>query len=356
MELINTNDENSFDPTPRLKSSPIPIKFVPFNHEDINCFNCEENYMKALSNWQYYCKNCLSRYINDITDNNIYLDVHYTMNIECNEHEISRTKVPQTIQGCCGNCLIVLYFKQISTYSTSYQVIESEKDCKLCGKSLYLGTDRKIMSQFKLCSDCYLISSGWIESTLIKKHISILYLPWWHNNSNCNSCHSKIIFTSDCQKYCQNCYIFYVGCRYCLTTNIIFGLTSQSQCKKCKRISRIINSNECSDGLDDFFLNNIIYDNLNNLNIDEFANIIKNVDKYFISFDILNSIFEKKSNIEPIKWIPYSQFIDIKEMTKGGFGIIYKATWLSNNETVILKRFENSRNIDKYFLNEVNVF
>ncbi|RGB33191.1 kinase-like domain-containing protein [Rhizophagus diaphanus] len=40
-------------------------------------------------------------------------------------------------------------------------------------------------------------------------------------------------------------------------------------------------------------------------------------------------------------------------MTKGGYGIIYKATWLSYNETVILKRFENSKNNNKYFLNEL---
>ncbi|EXX66957.1 Bck1p [Rhizophagus irregularis DAOM 197198w] len=40
-------------------------------------------------------------------------------------------------------------------------------------------------------------------------------------------------------------------------------------------------------------------------------------------------------------------------MTKGGYGIIYKATWLINNETVILKRFENSKNNNKYFLNEL---
>ncbi|PKB92482.1 hypothetical protein RhiirA5_444513 [Rhizophagus irregularis] len=37
-------------------------------------------------------------------------------------------------------------------------------------------------------------------------------------------------------------------------------------------------------------------------------------------------------------------------MTKGGYGIIYKATWSSKSETVVLKRFKNS----KYFLNEIN--
>ncbi|CAB5393522.1 unnamed protein product [Rhizophagus irregularis] len=44
-------------------------------------------------------------------------------------------------------------------------------------------------------------------------------------------------------------------------------------------------------------------------------------------------------------------------MTKGGYGIIYKATWLrlnhNDNKTVILKRFENSKNNNKYFLNEL---
>uniref|UniRef100_U9UCA5 Uncharacterized protein n=1 Tax=Rhizophagus irregularis (strain DAOM 181602 / DAOM 197198 / MUCL 43194) TaxID=747089 RepID=U9UCA5_RHIID len=57
MEPLNTIDENSFDPTPRLKSSPIPIKFISF----------------------------------DIGDKNyVYI---YTMDLECIEHEISRTKM-----------------------------------------------------------------------------------------------------------------------------------------------------------------------------------------------------------------------------------------------------------------------
>ncbi|GBB83327.1 hypothetical protein RclHR1_10050010, partial [Rhizophagus clarus] len=54
------------------------------------------------------------------------------------------------------------------------------------------------------------------------------------------------------------------------------------------------------------------------------------------------------------RFIPFSQFTDIEEITKGGYVIIYKATWLNNNETVILKRFENSKkNNGKYFLNEL---
>ncbi|UZO08491.1 uncharacterized protein OCT59_028745 [Rhizophagus irregularis] len=76
MEIVNTNDENSFDPTPRLKSSPIPIEFISFNWLDKNCIYCGEEYIEVLlCSWQKYCKKCLSRYINNITDNNIYLDV-----------------------------------------------------------------------------------------------------------------------------------------------------------------------------------------------------------------------------------------------------------------------------------------
>jgi len=64
-----------------------------------------------------------------------------------------------------------------------------------------------------------------------------------------------------------------------------------------------------------------------------------------------------------MEWIPYSQFTNVKEIARGGFGIIYQATWLDgsiigkerrSNETVILKRFKNSQDISKYFLNEVN--
>ncbi|GBB83325.1 hypothetical protein RclHR1_10050008 [Rhizophagus clarus] len=43
-------------------------------------------------------------------------------------------------------------------------------------------------------------------------------------------------------------------------------------------------------------------------------------------------------------------------MSEGGFGIIYQAIWLVNNETVILKIFENSNNYSKYFINELKSF
>ena len=110
MEIVNANGENSFDPTPRLKSSPIPIKFISFNENDRNCVYCGEKYIKALFCYQHYCKKCLSRYINDLTDNNIYLDVHYTMDLECSEHEIRRRIVTRSIQKFCRNCSRIFMF------------------------------------------------------------------------------------------------------------------------------------------------------------------------------------------------------------------------------------------------------
>ncbi|GBC38311.2 kinase-like domain-containing protein [Rhizophagus irregularis DAOM 181602=DAOM 197198] len=176
MEPVSTIEENSFDPTPRLKSSPIPIKFISFNNGDENCICCGEKYIQSLLSYkQKYCKKCLSSYINDTTDYNLYLDV--LVDLECN---------------------------------------------------------------------CYLTSTERVESSLVKKQISICYVPW--------CCH------------------------------------------------------------DDPLLNNIIlYDNLS-----KFENIVKNIDKYFMHMDILDALCRKNITI-PIKWIPYSQFKDVKEMTKGGY-------------------------------------
>src|SRR6185369_573462 len=109
MELINVNDENSFDPTPKLKSSPVPIFFISFNLRDEYCFHCGGAYTKTLIYEQKYCKKCLSCYLTNITDNNIYLDVYLlTEELECSGHEINGTKVSQNIQECCRNCLIIL--------------------------------------------------------------------------------------------------------------------------------------------------------------------------------------------------------------------------------------------------------
>ncbi|PKY59584.1 hypothetical protein RhiirA4_482440 [Rhizophagus irregularis] len=209
MDLVKIS--NDFNPTPKLKSSPIPILFISFNRYDTNCIHCGEEYTKALLYYdRRYCKNCLSCYLINITDNNMYLDAYYTMDLECSEHEI-RSDEPQVIQECCRNCLKVLCFKQIPNpfilNDFSYEnlcnsVIEIEEYCKLCKKSLYQGSNSyNSVSKFKLCSDCYLISSEYIESTLTKKLIPIIYLPWWHNISCCDACNKPLTLTSDCQKY-----------------------------------------------------------------------------------------------------------------------------------------------------------
>src|SRR5262249_23248449 len=100
----------------------------------------------------------------------------------------------------------------------------------------------------------------------------------------------------------------------------------------------------------------------NQLKIDEFTTNVKNIDKYFLPFSIYDSIYENIKSDEFMKWIPYSQFTNIKKIAVGGFGIIYQAIWLdgsttsgSKNEIVILKRFKNSQDISKYFLNEVSI-
>ena len=53
MELINTKNENSFDPTPKLKSSPIPILFILLIRIKINVVIVIINTPKHL----YFIKN-----------------------------------------------------------------------------------------------------------------------------------------------------------------------------------------------------------------------------------------------------------------------------------------------------------
>ncbi|GES99328.1 kinase-like domain-containing protein [Rhizophagus clarus] len=367
MELVNANDNEFFDPTPRLKSSPVPILFISFNELDKNCIYCGEEYTQTIIYGQKYCKKCLLCYLTNITGNNLYLDVYlFTKDLECNKHEISISKVPQNIQESCRNCLIILCFKQIIGY---YQlrfnildnlydnVFECVKYCRLCGKLLYQRTNHDAIT-FKLCSNCYLISSGYIESNLTKKLISIIYLPWWENTSVCY-CFEKLIFSSDSQKYCENCFTLFIGCRYCLTTNIVFGITSQSQCKKCKRITPIIfditktiSINSGNSVLDDFLLNMRSYQ----LNIAKFADNVKNIDEYFVPFKLCTDSLHNKYNSQGrlMKYMPYSQFTNVKEIAEGGSSIVYRANIYDTRSSVVaLKRFKNSQYAKKYLLSEL---
>ncbi|PKY58840.1 kinase-like protein, partial [Rhizophagus irregularis] len=60
-------------------------------------------------------------------------------------------------------------------------------------------------------------------------------------------------------------------------------------------------------------------------------------------------ILEKK-----LKWIPYNKFKNVEYLNEGGFGTIYKAIWLNNNEDkeVILKCHNDINENLIEFLNE----
>src|ERR1043166_5290427 len=296
--IVNKSDENSFDPTPKLKSSPIPILFVPFNDKDQNCFNCGDKYTFTFFYLQKYCKRCLSRYVSNITDNNTYLDMCiHTVNLECSRHEMIRDEelLIQSVRDWCEYCSEISFFKQIFSnhyiYETKNKLLfESEKYCKLCGKSVYQQSHPCL--NFRVCSNCYQISSGWVESNLTKKYIPILYLPWWDTHDLCISCSSNLKFTSDCQKYCTRCYIVYTGCRYCLTTNIIFGFTNKSRCKKCNRFI-VINIDSMDVILYDLMFN--LYSNYHS----QLAEVINDVKRIENPTDIYTRLIGKKHNVNP---------------------------------------------------------
>ncbi|GBC39534.2 kinase-like domain-containing protein [Rhizophagus irregularis DAOM 181602=DAOM 197198] len=269
IKLVNTIDESSFDPTPKLKSSPVPIFFVSFIKDDKNCIDCGEEYTQTIIYDQKYCKKCLSCYLTNITDNNLYLDVY---------------------------------------------LLTKELECRI---------DDDIIDEFKLCSDCYLFHLGRIESTFNKNIIEMICLPWWENTPFCY-CNEKLVVTSDCQKY--------------YLTNIYSG----------------------NSVLDDFLFN-IRHDQLN---ISKVVNNLKCIDKYYIPYKICyNALSDKIGSGKFMKYIPYSQFTNVKEITEGGFSIVYQATLLDcskydeadmhDTRVVILKRFKNPQYVNKYFLNEL---
>ncbi|POG68792.1 hypothetical protein GLOIN_2v206998 [Rhizophagus irregularis DAOM 181602=DAOM 197198] len=197
----------------------MPIMFIPFINEEETCYYCyycKRKYSQTLLFEQKYCKYCLFIYIK-YSENNYNIDVCVsTKNTQCDKHE-PRTLgfCAENIQEWCSYCSEISFFRQIVT---KY-------------KFDIMNYDQKIIindhSQFFFES---------LESSLIKKPIAILYLPWWDAYYQCLACNSQLELKSNCQKWCSNCFIIYTGCRYCLTTNIIFGITSQSQCKKCKRL------------------------------------------------------------------------------------------------------------------------
>jgi hypothetical protein len=187
MELISIKEKCSF---PKLKSSPVPILFIHFNKNEKYCFCCGNLYTETLLFKQKYCEECFLRYITDITDGQTCLDLHISTEWQSDKHETSRNEgfYTRNIKEWCEECSIISYFKQISSNSLAYcesylnfeieknkEVIESEKDCKFCGKIIYLNLllpDLKL----KMCSDRYKISYELVKSTSTKETIPILYL------------------------------------------------------------------------------------------------------------------------------------------------------------------------------------
>ncbi|CAB5182251.1 unnamed protein product [Rhizophagus irregularis] len=233
---MNT-DNNSFDPTPGLKSS-----------------------------------------------NNTYLDVNIsTNNSQCTEHKAIRNNFYTTnIQEWCEYCSEISYFRQIIPNITYEH----------CFSKHYV-------HYFNKSNGIY---SGWVESTLNKKPISILHLPWWDTHEQCVVCSRKLKYINQeletyCQKWCSYCFTTYIGCKYCLTTSIIFGITDQSQ-----------------------------YEFLASIRID--SNDQRLIANY------MND-----------------------DTTEGGFSIIYKAIWSDGirDLDVAVKKLSDSQNIKyiKYVLNEL---
>ncbi|RGB28178.1 hypothetical protein C1646_768124 [Rhizophagus diaphanus] len=272
-----------------LENQIVPIMFIPFSRNVDKCHYCNEPYSITPLFQQKYCKYCLFLYFK-YTNNNLDVNIS-TKDIQCNRYKPRGLAFyTQNIQEWCNSCSEVLYFKQVITncrfdtfnemfFHGKQELIESEKHCKLCGKLIYNQiTSNNI--EFKLCSNCYQIFFEWIESTITERVIPILYLPWWDANNQCISCDQILEFnSSNCQKWCSNCIIIYIGCRYCLTTNIIFGITNQSKCKKCDRILNVDSSNKVIKEVPD----NKQYATLNNNAYNQIAHFMNNINEKFQS-------------------------------------------------------------------------
>ncbi|GBC05439.1 hypothetical protein RclHR1_06220012 [Rhizophagus clarus] len=316
-----------------LKSSPVPVYFIPFKNNEEKCSYCGIEYSKTLKFEQKYCKNCLFWYIKYV-DNNTCLDEYVkTKNTQRIGHKTAEHDYHE-----------ILYFTHLIPNTSSLN------DYKFSVRTLGGGTyERK---SFYLYEYGYQISSEWVRTDWVytervcsvnKKIIQILSLSWWDNFDKCVVCLQELKYTRQecqtwCQKWCSQCFIIYTGCRYCLTTNVIFGIRNRSQCKNCKRIFNIDITN--------IFSRNYI--------INDFVLIFKRNDTNSNSLKLMRYLYNSMIKCL-IEWIPYSQFKDLRKIGEGGFSIIYKATWSDGiRDTVVaLKKLYNSQNISNYFFNEI---
>ncbi|RGB31122.1 hypothetical protein C1646_764440 [Rhizophagus diaphanus] len=309
---------------PKLDPShpiPVPVLFKPFKNNEKKCNYCGIEYSKTLKFEQKYCKNCLLRYVKYM-DNDVCLNKYVsTSNThQCIKHKATRDYFCTTsIQEWYEYCSEILYFTHLIPNTSSiknYSLLSHIKSYS-ASRTIY-STKRSENITFKLIEygqeHLYIIYSEWVNSIFTKGFIQILNLSWWDNFD-----------------------------KFCLTTNIIFGITSQSQCKNCKRISFInvdiinIDSKNCI--VDDFILtitkNNTDSDSLKFIRI-IYINMVKCI----------------------IEWIPYSQFKDIRKIREGGFRIIYKATWSDSirKTDIALKKLFNSQKIGIAFSKKSDIY
>ncbi|GBC47933.2 kinase-like domain-containing protein [Rhizophagus irregularis DAOM 181602=DAOM 197198] len=308
---------------PKLKSSPVPILFIPFKKNEEKCNYCGIEYSKTLKFEQKYCKNCLFLYIKYM-GNNTCLDTYIsTNNTQCVEHKATRNSFCTiNIQEWCEYCSAISLFthlipntSSLNNYSISQSMYDSATNYEW--RLFYLTEYGQ--------KHYYQISSEWIELILTKKSIQVLYLSWWDNFDKCMFCLQELKYihqesVSNCQKWCQKC---------------------QSQCKNCERISFI----------------NIDITNVSSENciMDEFILTFTRNDTDSNSLRFIRYLYSKMVKYL-IERIPYSQFKDLRKIGEGGFSIIYKATWSDDgtrNIDVALKKLFNSQNISKYFFNEL---
>ncbi|UZO03533.1 uncharacterized protein OCT59_023940 [Rhizophagus irregularis] len=182
------NNENSFKPS-------LPIMFIPFNNNEDECHYCNRKYDKLDSFEPKFCHYCLRFHINFIAKNIKYTikDMYICDIINTCKHKR---------QEWCEICTTILFFDIIvinytknNRFCDYENIIESRKDCKLCGKLIYEQTS--IDSEYKLCSNCYKISFECVKSTLIEKAILILYLLWWDAYNQCIVCNKLLEFEAD---------------------------------------------------------------------------------------------------------------------------------------------------------------
>ena len=130
-----------------------------------------------------------------------------------------------------------------------------------------------------------------------------------------------------------------------MTTNIILGITNQSQCKKCKEILNI--HTDITKGIKKITSGNLDIDEFlisTRTNIDghnQIVDYVNNIDKNSNPLNVYGFIENKLKNVNSkriMEWIPHSQITILKQIGKGRYGVVYNAIWL-NKTNVAVKSF-----------------